>query len=93
VPLKIKIFMWFLHRNGILTKDNLSKCNWNDRNKCVFCDHEELINHLSFECPFPRLVWRVIHFTFNIAPPINCANLFGGVDKDTKARIRVGTCL
>ena len=25
VPLKIKIFMWFLYKNGILTKDNLAK--------------------------------------------------------------------
>jgi hypothetical protein len=28
VPLKIKIFMWFLHRREILTKDNLVKRNW-----------------------------------------------------------------
>ena len=28
VPLKIKIFMWFLHRKVILTKDNLRKRNW-----------------------------------------------------------------
>jgi hypothetical protein len=27
VPLKIKIFMWFLHRKVILTKDNLIKRN------------------------------------------------------------------
>ena len=25
VPLKIKIFMWFIHRKVILTKDNLMK--------------------------------------------------------------------
>jgi hypothetical protein len=28
VPLKIKIFMWFVHRKEILTKDNLVKRNW-----------------------------------------------------------------
>jgi hypothetical protein len=27
VPLKIKIFMWFLNRKVILTKDNLAKRN------------------------------------------------------------------
>ena len=31
VPLKIKIFMWFLHRKVLLTKDNLIKRHWTDR--------------------------------------------------------------
>ena len=80
----------------ILTKDNLSKRNWHGCKKCAFCDQEETINNLFFDCPFARLVWRVVHFTFNIAPPTNSTNMFGnwlnGTDKDTKARIRVGTC-
>ena len=53
-------------------------------------------NHLFFDCPFARLVWTVVHFTFNIAPPANGTNMVGNwlndIDKDTKARIRVGTC-
>lgn len=61
-----------------------------------FCDHEESINNLFFECPYVRLVWRVIHFTFNIAPPTNCTNMFENwlnkVDKYTKARIQIETC-
>jgi hypothetical protein len=28
VPLKIRIFMWFLHYKEILTKDNLLRRNW-----------------------------------------------------------------
>jgi hypothetical protein len=28
VPLKIKIFLWYLRRGVVLTKDNLAKCNW-----------------------------------------------------------------
>ena len=27
VPLKIKVFMWFVHKQVILTKDNLAKRN------------------------------------------------------------------
>jgi hypothetical protein len=45
---------------------------------------------------FSRLVWRVVHFTFNIPPPINITNLFGnwlnGICKKTKEQIRVGVC-
>ena len=28
IPLKIKVFMWFVHKQVILTKDNLAKRNW-----------------------------------------------------------------
>jgi hypothetical protein len=96
VPLKIKIFMWFLYRKVILTKDNLAKRNWNGCKKCAFCDSDESINHLFFYCPFARLVWRVIQFTFNIPPPTNVTNMFGnwlnGVHKKDKSRIHVGIC-
>ena len=37
IPLKIKIFMWFLHRKVLLTKDNLAKRNWHGDTKCSFC--------------------------------------------------------
>jgi hypothetical protein len=43
VPLKIRIFMWFLHKGVILTKDNLIKRNWHGCTKCCFCDQEETI--------------------------------------------------
>jgi hypothetical protein len=36
VPLKIKVFMWFLHRKEILTKDNLIKRNWTGSDSCFF---------------------------------------------------------
>ena len=57
VPLKIKIFMWFLFNKVILTKDNLAKRNWNGCKKCVFCDSKESIDHLFFTCPFAHLLW------------------------------------
>jgi hypothetical protein len=47
VPLKIKVFMWFLHRKVILTKDNLVKRNWNGNESCYFCDNKESIQHVS----------------------------------------------
>ena len=39
VPLNIKIFMWFLYRKVILTKDNLVKRNWNGNKCCCLCDN------------------------------------------------------
>jgi hypothetical protein len=96
VPLKIRIFMWFLNRKEILTKDNLAKRNWTGCKKCAFCDEEETIEHLFLKCKFARLIWRVVHFTFNMPPPTNIKNMFGnwlnGIDKFAKARIRIGVC-
>jgi hypothetical protein len=94
IPLKIKIFMWFLSRKVLLTKDNLAKRNWQGNTRCPFCGDSETIEHLFINCPFAKLVWRVVFCTYNIPPPSNVTNMFGnwlnGVDKKTKARIRIG---
>jgi hypothetical protein len=96
VPLKIRIFMWFLHKGVILTKDSLLKRNWNGCSKCCFCDQNETIHHLFFSCPFAKILWRIIYMTFNIPPPSSITNLFGnwlkGVTKKDKGLVRVGVC-
>jgi hypothetical protein len=88
--------MWFLYKKVLLTKDNLAKRNWNGCKKCVFYDLEESIHHLFISCPFARLVWRVVEFTFNLPPPTNITNLFGNwlsvIVKEDMERIRVGVC-
>jgi hypothetical protein len=88
--------MWFLHKKVLLTKDNLTKRNWVGYKKFAFCDSEESIGHLFRKCNFAKLVWQVVYFTFNIPPPTNIKNIFrnwlNGIDKTTKARIRVGVC-
>jgi hypothetical protein len=96
VPLKIKIFMWFLHRKEILTKDNLIRRNWIGRESCCFCDEKESIQHLFFDCLFAKVIWRLIHMTFGLSPPRNINNLFGnwlkGIPKKELIQIRVGVC-
>jgi hypothetical protein len=69
--------MWFLHRKVILTKDNLEKRNWVGNQSCVFCDKNQSIQHLFFECPLARIIWRIVYMTFSISPPANVSNLFG----------------
>ena len=66
VPLKINIFMWFLRRKVILTKDNLAKRKWEGSKKCCFCDQDETIQHLFIDCPLAKMVWRIVHMAFNI---------------------------
>jgi hypothetical protein len=56
IPLKTKVFAWYLRRGVILTKDNLAKRNWHGCTKCVFCHEEETIKHLFFQCQFARSI-------------------------------------
>jgi hypothetical protein len=41
VPLKIRVFMWFLHKIVFLTTDNLIKRKWQGSEKCCLCDQKE----------------------------------------------------
>lgn len=60
IPLKVKIFLWFICHNAILTKDNVLRRNWEGDSKCLFCDNEETILHLFFECVAAKYVWGIV---------------------------------
>ena len=85
-----------LNRKVLLTKDNLTKRNWNGSKKCCFFYQEETIQHLFITCPFAKMVWRIVHMALNLTPPNNITHLFGnwlgGVSKTDKVPIRVGVC-
>jgi hypothetical protein len=94
--LKIKIFMWFLHRNVILTKDNLAKRNWNGCKKYVFLWFR-WINQPSLFLLFLRsFSMESYSIYFQYSAPTNIKNMFGnwlnGVNKKDKTRIRIGIC-
>ena len=95
VPLKIKVFMWFVHKQVILTKYNLVKRNWTGSTRCSFCDREETIKHLFFDCPLARVFWHTVHIDFNITSS-NSVMLFEtwlvGIESETARHIRVGVC-
>lgn len=60
IPLKIKIFMWLIFNNAILTKDNLVKRKWVGDVRCSFCCDNESIPHLMFECTTAKYVWSMV---------------------------------
>ena len=88
--------MWFVHKQVILTKDNLIKRNWTGPTRCSFCDRDETIKHLFFDCLLAKVLWRTVHIAFNITPPTSVNALFGtwlnGVEPDLARHIRVGVC-
>ena len=59
VPLKIRLFLWLIFQNKILTKDNLCKKGWQGCTLCPFCSHNESIHHLFFECAFADNFWQI----------------------------------
>ena len=77
LPLRTKVFTWYLRRGVILTKDNLAKRNWQGSKKCVFYHHDESIKHLFFQCSFARSIWSTIQIASNLYPPRSVANVFG----------------
>jgi hypothetical protein len=94
IPLKTKVFGWYLRHGVILTKDNLAKQNWHGSKSCVFYHHEETIKHLFFQCRFVRSIWSIIQVASTLYPPCRVANIFGnwlhGIDNRFRTLIRVG---
>ena len=70
IPLKIKIFFWYLQRGVILTKDNLLRKNWKGSLKCCFCNCNESITHLLFDCHHAKEVWRIVYLAIYRVNPI-----------------------
>ena len=57
VPLKVKIFLWYLQKGVTPTKDNLLKRNWKGDSNCCFCNCNETIQHHLFLLLCCKFVW------------------------------------
>jgi len=94
LPLKIKVFMWYLYKGVILTKDNLARRQWKGDRKCCFCSTNETIQHLLFDCHYAKFMWRIVLISFNLKPPTSVHNLFTGwfegLNRKRKSQILVG---
>lgn len=60
LPLKIKIHMWQLFCNAVLTRDKLKKRKWTGNLMCSFCNVPEDAQHLFFGCGIAKSVWGTI---------------------------------
>jgi hypothetical protein len=57
IPLKVKIFLWMAWHDRIQTVQQLRRRNWDGACSCKFCDAEESVNHLLFQCPIAVATW------------------------------------
>jgi hypothetical protein len=88
IPLKIKIFLWYLQRGLVLTKDNLAKKNWKGRQKYCECNSNETIKHLFLDCPYVRMVWTIIFYATGLTPPRSVSHIFNSWLSDQSIKIR-----
>lgn len=57
VLLKIKVFMWLMCKNKILTKAKLQEKGRQGDLACQICSHLEDNNYLFFQCYFAKCIW------------------------------------
>ncbi len=88
MPLKIKVFMWYLLEGVVLTKDNLARRNWNSSLRCCFLIKDETIQYLFLEYHYAKFLWRALQISFGLYSPHNISHIFGnwlvGNDKGKK---------
>ena len=63
-PQKIHVFLWRGVYNKILTRDNLAKRRQVDDKTCLFCNENETVQHLLFDCIVAKIVWEVVSVCF-----------------------------
>lgn len=71
------MFLSYLCRGVVLTKDNLAKRNWKGNKTYCFYHKEETIKHLFFECRLARSVWSLIQIASNISSPRSVSHMSG----------------
>ena len=76
-PLKIKVFLSYLRKGVVLTKDNLAKRNWQGNEQFFFCHENETIHHLFFYCRFARLGWATAYAAWGLPRPQSVDDMFG----------------
>jgi hypothetical protein len=60
IPAKIKIFLWLVANNAILTKDNMIRRKWKGDPSYYFCEKEESVTHLLFQCSMAKAIWAIV---------------------------------
>jgi ribosomal protein L32 len=59
VPLQLKVFLWRLARQSLLTMDVLHHINMPQLKTCSICGEKDLWRHSLLECNMTRSVWEL----------------------------------
>jgi len=93
IPYKIKIFMWLVENNAVLTKGNLLKRHWVGSPTCHFCFENESIDHLFFQCPVAKTTWGTIGTCIGTTTiPRNLQQYFSWITQNLPGGTAIYTC-
>lgn len=75
-------------RGVIFTANNLGNYGWKGSMKYSFCNQNETVQHLLFDCCLARNIWRIVYFALNIERPNNINHIKGNcvANKNTAYR-------
>ena len=51
--------------------------NWKRSLKCCFCNYNESITHLFFDCHHAKEVWRIVYLATGLTPPRSVSHMLG----------------
>lgn len=57
LPLKVKIFLWMLWHDGVLTGEQMKIRKSKMSERCKYCGKLETRNHLFFNCNIAQVIW------------------------------------
>jgi hypothetical protein len=78
IPQRIKVFLWLILNDKILSKENLSKRNWQGNARCDWCGCLETTSHIFYDCQVASFTWKVIQMVLDsISLPNNSNDMFG----------------
>lgn len=71
-PLKVRILLWLVLNNCLLTSSILKKRHLYIDRKCVFCEEEEDLEHIFIKCLSLKFFWVFFLRFFNISFSPSC---------------------
>lgn len=87
-PLKIRVFLWLIEKNVLLTWDNLQRRGWVGPSICTLCgNEEETIEHITLRCDSVRSLW-LLCTDYSPAPSPHNANVTSTWEHDYVSRHR-----
>jgi hypothetical protein len=60
IPPKTILFLWLLAHNKLATVANLNRKGMHKPEECMFCNENESIAHLFFECVVAKATWAYV---------------------------------
>lgn len=94
-PQRMKVFLWLVLKDRILSKENLGKRKWQGNTNCSSCGCLESTRYIFYDCQVATFTWRVIHMVLNfLTLPNNSNAMFGewlcGFKKNERNLITIG---